>query len=100
MNAFLAADLRVNLEYGQETCHFSLSLSDEPNIWNDPIMSCGIGKTHWRKHPFVQSLGDIDDLLRQRSHGDYLLGSTFSYAECISAPWVQRFYVSLCLTLI
>mmetsp|Transcript_22051 Transcript_22051/g.27034 ORF Transcript_22051/g.27034 Transcript_22051/m.27034 type:complete len:170 (-) Transcript_22051:72-581(-) len=27
--------------------------------------------------------------------GDFLLGQHFSLAECICAPWVQRFYVTL-----
>jgi len=27
--------------------------------------------------------------------GDFCLGNTFSIAECIAAPWVQRFFVTL-----
>ena len=42
---------------------------------------------------FFQSLGDIDDLLRERT-GAFILGD-FSYAECMSAPWIQRFFVTL-----
>jgi len=49
-----------------------------------------------QKLSYIQSLGVIDKLLQQQSgDGDYLLGSTFSYAECISAPWIQRFYITL-----
>ena len=44
---------------------------------------------------YVESLGVIDNLLKQRPGGNYLLGSNFSYAECIAAPWIQRFYVTL-----
>lgn len=33
---------------------------------------------------------DYDD-----NNGHFLLGKHFSLAECISAPWVQRFYVTL-----
>ena len=47
------------------------------------------------RHSYIQSLEAINNLLQQRSDGDYLLGSNFSYAECISAPWIQRFYVTL-----
>jgi len=43
---------------------------------------------------YIQSLDAIDSLLKRRS-GDYLLGPHFSYAECISAPWIQRFYITL-----
>jgi len=50
-----------------------------------------------RKRSFVQSLEVIDNLLQQQSSdgGLYLIGSKFSYAECIAAPWVQRFYVTM-----
>ena len=44
---------------------------------------------------WVQSLETIEKILKQRTTGDYLLGTDFSYAECISAPWIQRFYVTL-----
>eukprot|EP01083_Nonionella_stella_P133090 404646_1 len=40
-------------------------------------------------------LETIERILKQQTTGDYLLGTDFSYGECISAPWVQRFYVSL-----
>lgn len=48
-----------------------------------------------REASFIQSLDAVDKLLKQRGDGDYLLGANFSYAECISAPWIQRFYVTL-----
>ena len=48
-----------------------------------------------RKTSFIQSLDIINNLLKERDGGAFMLGSTFSYAECISAPWVQRFYVTL-----
>jgi len=44
---------------------------------------------------WIQSLETIERILKQRTTGDYLLGTDFSYAECISAPWIQRFYVTL-----
>lgn len=43
---------------------------------------------------FIESLASIDDLLKIRK-GDFILGENFSYAECISAPWIQRFYVTM-----
>jgi len=47
-----------------------------------------------RKKEFIKSLAGIDNLLKARS-GEFILGEPFSYAECISAPWIQRFYVTL-----
>ena len=47
------------------------------------------------KISYIQSLESIEKILQQRSDGDYLLGTNFSYAECIAAPWIQRFYVTL-----
>ena len=48
---------------------------------------------------FIQSLNVMEIMLQQRGDGDeggdFLLGSKFSWAECISAPWIQRFYVTL-----
>ena len=44
---------------------------------------------------WIQSLETIESILK-RTTGDYLLGADFSYADqCISAPWIQRFYVTL-----
>ena len=48
-----------------------------------------------RKTSFIESLGTINDLLQKRGSGVFLLGTSFSYAECISAPWIQRFYVTM-----
>jgi len=43
---------------------------------------------------FVEDLASLDAIL-QESEGPYLVGSSFSVAECIAAPWVQRFFVTL-----
>jgi len=43
---------------------------------------------------FKENFGAIEDLLQKRP-GHFLLGEKFSYAECITAPWIQRFYVTL-----
>lgn len=42
----------------------------------------------------VKDLALLDSLL-QESEGPFLLGTLFSVAECIAAPWVQRFFVTL-----
>jgi glutathione S-transferase len=46
----------------------------------------------WRA-VFVERLASIDALLASRS--PFLLRDDFSYAECVAAPWVQRFSVTL-----
>lgn len=43
---------------------------------------------------FIQSLAIIEKVLQERE-GAFILGHEFSYAECISAPWIQRFFVTL-----
>lgn len=47
-----------------------------------------------REKDFKNSLVAIDDILKTRD-GPFILGDHFSYTECISAPWIQRFYVTL-----
>lgn len=47
---------------------------------------------------FERSLGALENVLSQNSaskDGAFVLGRKFSLAECIAAPWVQRFYVTL-----
>lgn len=43
---------------------------------------------------FLRSLGCIENEL-DAADGDFLLGGVFSLAECISAPWIQRCFVTL-----
>mmetsp|Transcript_28136 Transcript_28136/g.39580 ORF Transcript_28136/g.39580 Transcript_28136/m.39580 type:complete len:151 (-) Transcript_28136:191-643(-) len=45
------------------------------------------------KQEFSESLVKLEEYLV--GDGDYCLGNTFSIAECIAAPWVQRFFVTL-----
>lgn len=48
-----------------------------------------------RKFSYIQSLEAIEKLLKQRrTSGDFVCNN-FSYAECISAPWIQRMYVTM-----
>ena len=43
---------------------------------------------------FTRALLEVDDLLK-KNDGDFILGEHFSYAECISAPCIQRAFVTL-----
>ena len=43
---------------------------------------------------FVDALRSVDELLSTRE-GPYLLGDDVSLAECIAAPWIQRWHVTL-----
>jgi len=58
----------------------------------------GVAKT---MNIFESSLSVLEEVLSQNTApvesggGDFLLGDMFSLAECIAAPWVQRFYVTL-----
>ena len=45
-----------------------------------------------RRALFVDRLAAVDELL---DRAPFLLGDDFSFAECICAPWVQRFFVTL-----
>ncbi len=47
-----------------------------------------------RRESFTKTLIEINDLLKNYD-GDFILGDNFSYAECISAPWIQRAFVTL-----
>ena len=49
---------------------------------------------------FQNALKSLENIFNDENNnysndGDFLLGQHFSLAECISAPWIQRFYVTL-----
>jgi glutathione S-transferase len=46
-----------------------------------------------KQQKFVTSLFELEKELC--CQGDFILGDTFSLGECIAAPWVQRFFVTL-----
>mmetsp|Transcript_15245 Transcript_15245/g.28492 ORF Transcript_15245/g.28492 Transcript_15245/m.28492 type:complete len:156 (+) Transcript_15245:608-1075(+) len=48
-----------------------------------------------QKKKFLKSLQDLQGTLTVSNAGPFVLGDTFSVAECIAAPWVQRFFVTL-----
>lgn len=47
-----------------------------------------------RMKQFISILSGIDEMMGI-NEGKFILGKEFSYAECISAPWVQRFFVTM-----
>jgi len=52
------------------------------------------------KQDFFSTLESLENIFTHNNNsysqgGDYLLGEHFSLAECISAPWIQRFFVTL-----
>ena len=47
-----------------------------------------------RQKEFIRSLAVMETLLQERE-GAFVLGDEFSHAECISAPWIQRFFVTM-----
>jgi glutathione S-transferase len=46
-----------------------------------------------REQAFAKSLISLEEAFPE--NGDCFLGESFSLAECICAPWVQRFFVTL-----
>jgi glutathione S-transferase len=58
------------------------------------LTASGEWSTRTARTAFSSSLKDLEPILSEQD-GDFVLGNTFSVAECIAAPWVQRFYVVL-----
>lgn len=73
---------------------FMSSWQQVTDTYYDLLRASSQKKVVERETLFVASLADVDDILKQRT-GDFILGENFSYAECIAAPWIQRFYVTL-----
>jgi glutathione S-transferase len=46
------------------------------------------------QNKFIKSLAVVEKQLQERE-GAFVLGHEFTYAECISAPWIQRFFVTM-----
>jgi len=48
---------------------------------------------------FLNLLHHVEEKLTkstcEEKEGDFVIGKTFSVAECICAPWIQRFFVTL-----
>lgn len=69
------------------------------DAYYDVLRAASQEEAERRTVSYVKSLGAVDDLLVGRrledGGGPFLLGHRFSYAECIAAPWIQRFYVTL-----
>ena len=62
----------------------------------DVLCAGSVESASKREKHFAQSLSSLESQLSSgKKNGDFLLGDTFSLAECICAPWVQRFFVTL-----
>lgn len=66
---------------------FMSSWQEVTDTYYDLLSASSQSEVMKRKSEFFESLAAIDDLLKARN-GDFILGEKFSYAECISAPWI------------
>jgi glutathione S-transferase len=71
------------------------------NVWNSVtstyynyLTASGERSTRTNRIAFTASLKHLEPILSEHD-GDFVLGNTFSVAECMAAPWIQRFYVTL-----
>mmetsp|Transcript_9650 Transcript_9650/g.14883 ORF Transcript_9650/g.14883 Transcript_9650/m.14883 type:complete len:135 (-) Transcript_9650:334-738(-) len=71
-----------------------LQWQDVTDTYYDLLRATSQKEVETQEAAFVKSLASIDALLHYKP-GDFILGENFSYAECIAAPWIQRFYVTL-----
>jgi len=78
----------------QQIDNFMLQWQDVTDTYYDLLRASSQKEAEKREVAFVKSLAAIDHLLKYRP-GDFILGENFSYAECIAAPWIQRFYVTM-----
>lgn len=65
---------------------------DVETTYYDLLRASSDAQAEERRALFVDRLAAVDELL---DRAPFLLGDDFSFAECISAPWVQRFFVTL-----
>lgn len=66
----------------------------------DLLCARSMNEVKTTKLDFFNALKSLEDILNNEmideyQGGPFLLGKHFSLAECISAPWVQRFFVTL-----
>ena len=67
--------------------------NDVETTYYDLLRASSDAQVKERRALFVDRLAAVDELLGARA--PFLLGEDFSFAECIAAPWVQRFFVTL-----
>jgi len=68
------------------------------DIYYDLLRARSLKESKRRQKDFMDALMSLEQIFtheQQHHQGNFLLGDKFSLAECISAPWVQRFYVTL-----
>ena len=66
--------------------------TDVETTYYDLLRASSDAQAEERRALFVDRLAAVDELL---DRAPFLLGDDFSFAECICAPWVQRFFVTL-----
>ena len=66
--------------------------ADVETTYYDLLRASSDAQAEERRALFVDRLAAVDELL---DRAPFLLGDDFSFAECVAAPWVQRFFVTL-----
>ena len=66
--------------------------ADVETTYYDLLRASSDAQVEERRAVFVERLAAVDELL---DRAPFLLGDDFSFAECVAAPWVQRFFVTL-----
>ena len=66
--------------------------TDVETAYYDLLRASSDAQVEERRAVFVERLAAVDELL---DRAPFLLGDDFSFAECVAAPWVQRFFVTL-----
>ena len=66
--------------------------ADVETTYYDLLRASSDAQVEERRALFVDRLAAVDELL---DRAPFLLGDDFSFAECVAAPWVQRFFVTL-----
>ncbi len=84
-------------EDGESSEHidkFNLVWGEVTSEYYDVLRAHAQDEVNICREGFTKSLKKVDDLLKVYD-GDFILGDHFSYAECLSAPWIQRAFVTL-----
>jgi len=87
-----------NILYPQDSCQrvdtFLDTWEQVTDRYYDFLRATSLQDAQQREGSFLRALEAVEDQLLERT-GNFLLGNDFSVAECICAPWIQRFYVAL-----
>ena len=88
-------------EEDEDACHlideFLSQWYPASDRYYDFLRAGSLEETKRCQKEFFNALTSLEKILNDNAQeeGNFLLGKHFSLAECISAPWVQRFYVTL-----